>query len=158
MAGRPAGAAGDVVLTPHPGEMARLCGCTAQEVQDDRLAAARGLAARHGVHVVLKGARTLVAAPDGSAAVNLTGNPGLATGGAGDVLTGVAAAWIAQLAHAADACRVAVHLHGLAADLAAREHGQAGLIASDVAAALGKAARETLAPEPLGSGHDTDRP
>lgn len=153
---RPA-AAGDVVLTPHPGEMARLRGCTAQEVQDERLAAARGFAAEHGVHVVLKGARTLVAAPDGSAAVNLTGNPGLATGGAGDVLTGVTAAWMAQLPHTADACRVAVYLHGFAADLAAREHGQAGLIASDVAAALGKAASGTLDPEPLGSGHDTDR-
>ena len=150
-------AAGDVVLTPHPGEMARLRGCTTQEVQDERLATARGVAAEHGVHVVLKGARTLVAAPDGSAAVNLTGNPGLATGGAGDVLTGVTAAWMAQLAHTADACRVAVYLHGFAADLAAREHGQAGLIASDVAAALGKAASGTLDPEPLGSGHDTDR-
>ena len=152
---RPA-AAGDVVLTPHPGEMARLRGCTAQEVQDERLATARGMAAEHGVHVVLKGARTLVAAPDGSAAVNLTGNPGLATGGAGDVLTGVTAAWMAQLAHTADACKAAVYLHGLAADLAAREHGQTGLIASDVAAALGKAASGTLDPEPLGNGHDTD--
>ena len=150
--------AGDVVLTPHPGEMARLRGCTAQEVQHERLATARGMAAEHGVHVVLKGARTIVAAPDGSAAVNITGNPGLATGGAGDVLTGVTAAWLAQLPHTADACRVAVFLHGLAADIAAREHGEAGLIASDVAAALGKAANGTLDPEPFGSGHDTDRP
>ena len=148
----------DVVLTPHPGEMARLVGRPTQEVQDSRLDAARSMAVEHGMHVVLKGARTLVAAPDGSVGVNLTGNPGLATGGAGDVLTGVAAAWMGQIGRTADACRVAVFLHGLAADLAAREHGQAGLIASDVAAALGRATIGTLDPESLGSGHDTDRP
>ena len=152
------GPPGDVVLTPHPGEMARLLGCSTHDVQDNRIGAARGMAAEHGVHVVLKGARTLVAAPDGRVGVNLTGNPGLATGGAGDVLTGVAAAWMGQIGNTADACRVAVFLHGHAADRAASEHGQTGLTASDVAAALGKAASETIDPESFGSGHDTDRP
>ena len=147
----------DVVLTPHPGEMARLCGRSTQEVQAERLAAARGLAAAHGVHVVLKGARTLVAAPGGSAAINLTGNPGMASGGAGDVLTGVTAAWIAQIGRTADACKVAVYLHGRAADLAAREHGEVALTATDITAALGSAVSEAIAPESFGSGHAADR-
>ena len=147
----------DVVLTPHPGEMARLLGQSTQEVQAERVAAARGLAAAHGAHVVLKGARTLVAAPDGSVAINLTGNPGMATGGAGDVLTGVTAAWIGQVAPTVDACKVAVYLHGLAADLAVGEHGEVALTATDIAAALGNAVSETTDPEPLGSGHGTDR-
>ena len=147
----------DVVLTPHPGEMARLCGQSTQDVQAERVAAARGLAAAHGVHVVLKGARTLVAAPDGSVAVNLTGNPGMATGGAGDVLTGVTAAWMGQIASTVDACRVAVYLHGLAADLAVGEHGEVALTATDIAAALGNAVSETIDPESFRSGHGTDR-
>ena len=147
----------DVVLTPHPGEMARLCGQSTQEVQAERVAAARGLATEHGVHVALKGARTLVAAPDGSVAINLTGNPGMASGGAGDVLTGVTAAWIGQSARTVDACKVAVYLHGLAADIAVREHGEVALTATDITAALGKAVSETIDPESFGSGHGTDR-
>lgn len=147
----------DVVLTPHPGEMARLCGQSTEAVQADRVAAARGLATAHGVHVALKGARTLVAAPDGSVAINLTGNPGMASGGAGDVLTGVTAAWVGQLAHTVDACKAAVYLHGRAADLAVREHGEVALTATDITAALGKAVSETIDPESLGSGNGTDR-
>ena len=151
------GAFADVVLTPHPGEMARLCGHSTQEVQAERLAAARGLATAHGVHVALKGARTLVAAPDGGIAINLTGNPGMASGGAGDVLTGVTAAWIGQIASTAEACKVAVYLHGLAADIAARKTGEVALTATDIIAALGNAVSESSDPESFGSGHGTDR-
>ena len=81
----------------------------------------------------------------------------MATGGAGDVLTGVTAAWIGQIAPAADACKVAVYLHGLAADLAVGEHGEVALTATDIAAALGNAVSETTDPESFGSGHGTDR-
>ena len=137
-------AAPDVVLTPHPGEMARLCGQSAAEVQADRLDAARRVASERRVHVVLKGARTLVAAPDGAAHVNRTGNPGMATGGTGDVLAGVVAAWLGQLGDVAAACKVGVHLHGLAGDLAAGSRGQVAMTASDLAAALGQAVRETI--------------
>lgn len=147
----------DVVLTPHPGEMARLCGQSTRAVQDDRAAAARGLARSRGVHVALKGSRTLVAAPDGGMAINLTGNPGMASGGAGDVLTGVTAAWIGQGLRAADACRAAVYLHGLAADIAVRGRGETALIATDIVAALGKAVSETIDPEPVGSGYGAHR-
>ena len=151
------GASADVVLTPHPGEMARLCGQSTQEVQAERVAAARGLATARGVHVALKGARTLVAAPDGSVAINLTGNPGMASGGAGDVLAGVTAAWMGQIASTADACKVAVYLHGLAADIAARKTGEVALTATDIIAALGSAVSETRDSESFGSGHSTDR-
>lgn len=137
----------DVVLTPHPGEMARLCGGSADDVQNDRVAAARRFAAGHRAHVVLKGARTIVAAPDGAVHVNPTGNPGMATGGTGDVLTGVVAAWLAQLADVTAACDTAVYLHGLAGDLAAEVCGEVAMTASDLAAALGRAVRETTDPE-----------
>ena len=128
-----------LVITPHPGEMARLLGATVADVQRDRVAAAHGFAVRHGAHVVLKGARTVVAAPDGVVSVNTTGNPGMATGGSGDVLTGVAAAWLGQVEDAGAAVRLAVYLHGLAGDLAARKVGETGLVARDVARHLGVA-------------------
>jgi NAD(P)H-hydrate epimerase len=110
-----------VVLTPHPGEMARLVGITISAVQANRLDVARGFAQRFGVTLVLKGARTLIAHPDGHVAVNTTGNPGMAKGGSGDLLTGLVAGLLAQ--HPGDAGRAveaAVYLHGLAADLAVR--------------------------------------
>jgi hydroxyethylthiazole kinase-like uncharacterized protein yjeF len=110
-----------VVLTPHPGEMARLAGITIPEVQANRLDVARGFAQRFGVTLVLKGARTIVAHPDGRVAVNTTGNPGMAKGGSGDLLTGLVAGLLAQ--HPQDAGRAveaAVYLHGLAADMAVR--------------------------------------
>ena len=81
----------------------------------------------------------------------------MASGGAGDVLTGVTAAWIAQIGRTADACKVAVYLHGRAADLAARDHGEVALTATDITAALGSAVSEAIAPESFGSGHATDR-
>ena len=118
----------DLVITPHPGEMSHLCGTPTDAVQVDRVEVARAFASEHRVHVVLKGARTVIATPDGAAFVNMTGNPGMATGGTGDVLTGVTAAWLGQRLDAAAACQVAVYLHGLAGDLAARSRGEVALI------------------------------
>ena len=128
------------VATPHPGEMARLAGTTVGEVQANRIETARRFAAEHGVHVVLKGARTVIAAPSGAVRVNASGNPGMATGGTGDVLTGAVAAWLAQAVDAAAATALAVHLHGRAGDLAAGRVGEAALVAGDVADHLGAAA------------------
>ncbi|HTX76696.1 MAG TPA: NAD(P)H-hydrate dehydratase [Terracidiphilus sp.] len=121
-----------VVLTPHPGEMARLAGLTTAEVQADRPGIARGFAARHNVILVLKGARTIIAHPDGRIAVNTSGNPGMAKGGSGDVLTGVVAGVLAQFPHdSARAVEAAVWLHGLAADLAVRDTDEHTLLATD---------------------------
>lgn len=131
-----------LVITPHPGEMARLLGASAADVQRDRVGAAHGFAVRQGVHVVLKGARTVVAAPHGAVRINTTGNPGMAKGGSGDVLTGAVAAWLAQVRDVDAAVALAVHLHGLAGDLAARRTGETGLLARDVARQLGPAAVE----------------
>ncbi len=108
-----------VVLTPHPGEMARLLGTDIKTVQADRVAIARRFATEHGVTLVLKGWRTLVAHPDGRVAVNTTGNPAMAKGGSGDILTGVVAAMLGQYREdVASAVEAAVYLHGLAADFA----------------------------------------
>jgi NAD(P)H-hydrate epimerase len=133
------GSSRDVIVTPHPGEMARLTGHTIEYIQEHRLEVARELATSQQLYVVLKGARTLVAAPDGGVLINVTGNPGMATAGTGDVLTGVVAAWLAQGLDAQAACGLAVHLHGLAGDLAADVHGEVGMIASDLAGQLGPA-------------------
>ena len=121
-----------IVLTPHPGEMARLMGWSSQAVQTDRLGTAAGFAKRHGVTVVLKGARTIVADPGGAATFNSTGNPGMATAGTGDVLTGMIAGLIAQGHKPEQAARLGVYLHGLAGDLAAAEIGEVGLLAGDL--------------------------
>jgi hydroxyethylthiazole kinase-like uncharacterized protein yjeF len=121
-----------LVLTPHPGEMARLAGTTTAAVQANRLETARGFAQRHGVTLVLKGWRTLVAHPDGRVAVNTTGNPGMAKGGSGDLLTGLVAGLLAQYPEElARAVEAAVHLHGLAADLAVRAGDEHTLLATD---------------------------
>jgi ADP-dependent NAD(P)H-hydrate dehydratase / NAD(P)H-hydrate epimerase len=113
-------------------------------VQADRIASARRLAAASGAIVALKGARTVVAAPDGGVTVNPTGNPGMATGGTGDVLTGVAGGLLAQGVLPAVALGAAVYLHGLAGDLVAETRGQAGLVAGDVADAMPAAIRRVL--------------
>jgi NAD(P)H-hydrate epimerase len=133
------------LLTPHPGEAARLLGSSIGEVQADRIASARRLAAESGAIVALKGAQTVVASPDGRVTLNPTGNPGMATGGTGDVLTGVTGGLLAQGVAPTAALAAAVYLHGLAGDLAAAERGQAGLMASDVANALPAAIRRVLA-------------
>jgi ADP-dependent NAD(P)H-hydrate dehydratase / NAD(P)H-hydrate epimerase len=126
-----------VVLTPHPGEMARLCGVGIAEVQADRIGLASERARTWGAVVVLKGARTVVAGPTGPAAVIPTGNPGMATGGTGDVLAGLAGALLASGIPAASAARAAAWVHGRAGDLAARRLGERGLLASDLADAVG---------------------
>jgi len=131
-----------VVLTPHPGEMARLLRVTVAEVQSHRLEVARGYAERMGVTLVLKGARTVIAHPDGRAAVNTTGNPGMAKGGSGDLLTGVVAGLLAQYpADTERAVEAAVYLHGLAADLAVRDGDQHTLLATDSLAQFSRAFR-----------------
>lgn len=126
-------AAGEAVITPHPGEAARLLGCATAAVQADRLAAARRLAEMSGAVAVLKGARTVVASPVGAAWINPTGNPLLASGGSGDVLTGVIGGLLAQGLTALEAALAGVHAHGLAADLAAADYGRRGLAAEELA-------------------------
>jgi NAD(P)H-hydrate epimerase len=129
----------EMIVTPHPGEMARLVNKTVEEVQRDRLDIARDFAASHRLHVVLKGHRTIVAGPENRAFINLTGNAGMATGGTGDVLTGMVAAWFAQLLDPEAACKIAVYLHGTAGDLAEGEEGEVSLIATDLVAHMGEA-------------------
>jgi NAD(P)H-hydrate epimerase len=131
-----------LVLTPHPGEMARLTGKTVAEIQADRLETARAFAERMGVTLVLKGTRTLIAHPDGRVTVNTTGNPGMAKGGSGDLLTGFIAGMLAQFPTAPGrAVEAAVYLHGLAADLAVREGDEHTLLATDCLAFLPQAFR-----------------
>jgi NAD(P)H-hydrate epimerase len=129
------------VLTPHPGELARLLGTSAAEVQSDRVAAARSCAERFRAVVVLKGSRTVVASPDGSAWINTTGNPGMAAAGMGDVLTGVIAAHLARGMSPLVSAMLGVYLHGLAGDLAADATGPWGILASEVADLIPAAVR-----------------
>ncbi len=133
-----------VVITPHPGEMARLTGLGIPEIQANRLEVARDFARKHELIVVLKGRRTLIAAPDGVVWVNPTGNPGMATGGTGDVLTGMVAGLIAQ--HPRQplaATTLAVYLHGLAGDLASESVGENSMVATDLVRFLAKAFAQT---------------
>jgi NAD(P)H-hydrate epimerase len=134
-----------LVITPHPGEMARLARLSIADVQKDRLGVARKFAQEHDLIVVLKGHRTLVVKPDGEAWVNTTGNPGMATGGTGDILTGIVAGMIAQ--HINDpftAVLAAVHLHGLAGDVMRERVGEHSLVATDLLQGLPDAFRRTL--------------
>jgi NAD(P)H-hydrate epimerase len=124
------------VLTPHPGEAARLLGRTAGEINRDRIGAARELALTTGAVVLLKGAASVVAAPGGRVIVNPTGSSALATGGTGDVLTGMVAAYLAQGLEALEAAGLAAYVHGAAADRLARSVGRSGLLAEDVAREL----------------------
>jgi ADP-dependent NAD(P)H-hydrate dehydratase / NAD(P)H-hydrate epimerase len=133
-----------LLITPHPGEMARLAGRTIAEVQQDRLGTARKFAGEHELIVVLKGHRTLVVQPDGEAWVNTTGNPGMSTGGTGDILTGMVAGMIAQHPKEALAAVIAaVHLHGLAGDVMRESVGEHSLVATDLLAGLPEAFRRT---------------
>jgi NAD(P)H-hydrate epimerase len=136
-----AGRAAPAVLTPHPGELARLFDRSVAEVQADRLAAVREAARRSGAVVVLKGRNSLVAAPDGEAWVNSTGGPEMASGGSGDVLTGLVAARLAQGETAEFAACLSVHLHGLAGELAAVRLGGPAVPAGELLAELGAAFR-----------------
>ena len=131
-----------LVLTPHPGEMARLAGISIKAVQADRLNVARSFAREHHLVLVLKGDRTIIALPDGSAWVNPTGNPGMATGGTGDILTGMTAGAIAQMPNDhARAAIAAVYLHGLAGDAACEKMGEHSLVATDLLDGLPEAFR-----------------
>ncbi len=131
-----------LVLTPHPGEMARLTGLTIAQVEADRINLARSFATEHKLTLVLKGWRTLIAHPDGSVAVNTSGNPAMAKGGSGDILTGIVAAMLAQFPNdVARAVEAAVALHGLAADFAARAMDEHTVLATDTLAHLSDAFR-----------------
>jgi NAD(P)H-hydrate epimerase len=131
-----------LVLTPHPGEMARLAGMTIPEVEADRIGLARSFATEHQLTLVLKGWRTLIAHPDGRVAVNTSGNPAMAKGGSGDILTGIVAAMLAQFPdRAAEAVEAAVYLHGLAGDFAAQAMDEHTVLATDTVAHLSDAFR-----------------
>ena len=141
-AGQMLGKLRPLVITPHPGEMARLTGLSIPEVQKDRIGIARSFAREHEVVVVLKGHRTLVAQPDGEVWVNTTGNPGMATGGTGDILTGMVAGMIAQNASRVfEATICAIYLHGLAGDVACESTGEQSLVATDLIKFLPEALR-----------------
>ena len=128
----------ELILTPHPGEMSRLTGLSVEAVQADREGVARRYATQWNAVVVLKGARTVVAAPDGRVCVNPTGNPGLARGGSGDVLAGMMSALLACGLSACEAAACAVWLHGTAADRAALQNGEYGMLPQDIFAQLGQ--------------------
>ncbi len=130
---------GPTVVTPHPGEMSRLTGLPVEEIQSDRLSVARGYAGEWGVTVVLKGANTVVAAPDGRARLSPFANPGLASGGTGDVLAGAIVGLIAQGVAPFEAASLGVYLHGLAGELVRQELGSAGMVAGDLLPALPRA-------------------
>jgi NAD(P)H-hydrate epimerase len=132
-----------LVITPHPGEMSRLTRLTIAEIQADRIEVARRFAGEHELIVVLKGHRTLIVSPNGDVWANPTGNPGMATGGTGDVLTGMVAGLIAQHPQRAfEATALAVYLHGLSGDLAREEVGENSLVATDLVHSLPKAFAE----------------
>ena len=130
--------AGELIVTPHPGEMARLTGLSAAEINADREEIARQYAEKWNAVVVLKGCRTVVAAPDGRVCTNPTGNPGLARGGSGDVLAGMTAALLACGLPAYEAAACAVYLHGAAADRAAAALGEYGMLPHDILSQLGR--------------------
>jgi NAD(P)H-hydrate epimerase len=135
-------AAASAVVTPHPGEMARLCGIDTARVQAQRIRCAQDFAVRYGVVVVLKGARSVIADPDGRVRINGSGNPGMASGGMGDILTGIITAFIAQGLAPLDAATLGTYLHGRAADLCAEKLGSVGYGATDVARMLARARDE----------------
>jgi ADP-dependent NAD(P)H-hydrate dehydratase / NAD(P)H-hydrate epimerase len=134
-------------LTPHPGEMARMLGASVTDVQRDRIATVRQVAAAWQTLVVLKGATSVIGRPDGTVLLNPTGNPGMASGGTGDVLAGVLGAFLARGLEPEVALPAAVYLHGLAGDAAAERVGQESLVAGDVIEALPEAFRR------IGAGH-----
>ncbi len=135
----------DLIITPHPGEMARLVGCTVEDLQVDRIGIATDFAKRHKLYVVLKGYRTIIVTPDEKVFVNPTGCPGMATGGTGDVLAGMLGAWLAQLLDAEAACKLAVYLHGSAGELADADNGEVSMTAGDLVEHIGDAILEVTA-------------
>ncbi len=150
---------GGLILTPHPGEMARLIGSDVATVQADRIGCARDFAVRHGCVLVLKGARTVIAAPAGEVWINSTGNSGMASGGMGDALSGILGALLAQGLGLSEAARLGVFVHGAAADVLAQRIGPIGYLASDLAlevphrlAALLEASTDTGVSDPTVRG------
>lgn len=121
-----------IILTPHPGEMARLCSLTVREVEENRVETARGFALKHGCVLVLKGGNTIIAEPNGEVYFNMTGNPGMATGGSGDALAGIILSLLAQGLSAENAAKAAVYLHGEAGDKAAARRGEWAMLPSDL--------------------------
>jgi len=144
------GARRPILLTPHPGEMARLLGASTRDVQNDRIRLASRFASGRRCHLVLKGHLTVIARPDGSVSINPTGNPGMATGGSGDVLTGLLAGLLAQGLDAATAVRLGVYLHGLAGDLAAERIGEIPLLARDILSEFPRALLRIRRLDPVG--------
>jgi NAD(P)H-hydrate epimerase len=142
----------DLIITPHPGEMARLVGCSVDDLQADRIGMATDFAKRHKLYVVLKGYRTLVVTPDEKVFVNPTGSPGMATGGTGDVLAGMIGAWLAQLLDAEAACTLAVYLHGSAGELADADSGEIAMTAGDLVDHIGDAILEVSARRRVAAG------
>ena len=134
------------VLTPHPGEMARLIGKSTADVNADRVEIARAFAVEHRCHLVLKGARTVIATAEGNVFINPTGNPGMASGGMGDVLAGILSALLGQGFTAASAMKLGVYLHGFVGDRVAAARGEVGLIASDIIDGLPEGMRALAAP------------
>jgi hydroxyethylthiazole kinase-like uncharacterized protein yjeF len=134
-----------IILTPHPGEMGRLLGISSADVQKNRIGIASGFSEKYKVILVLKGAGTVIACPDGRLFINSTGNPGMATGGTGDALTGMIGSLLAQGYPAAQAACLGVYLHGLAGDLAAQEKGEMGMIAGDLIEKIPEAIKKTVA-------------
>lgn len=128
-----------LIITPHPGEMAMLTGTTVEKVESNRLDTARSLAKKHKVTVVLKGANSLIAKPDGQAFINTTGSPGMATGGTGDVLSGMIGGLLAQKCDAVTAAGAAVYYHGLAGEIAADKFTEPAMLATDLADSIGDA-------------------
>jgi NAD(P)H-hydrate epimerase len=124
------------ILTPHPGEMARLCRLSTPDVQADRIGLARKFAAEFDVILILKGARTVIALPDGKAFINPTGNPGMASGGMGDVLTGMVSGFLAQGFSPEAASLAGVYIHGLCADVLSKQKGAFGFLARDMVKAI----------------------
>lgn len=133
-----------IIITPHPGEAARLLKVKSSEINKDRLSSAIKLATATGAVTVLKGAGSIVATPEGKTYINTTGNPGMATGGSGDVLTGAITALVGQGLDTEAAATVGVYIHGLAGDIIAGQIGEYGLIASDIADMLAYAIKITL--------------
>lgn len=132
------------VLTPHPGEMGKLLGVSSNDVQKDRIGIASDFAKHYNVTLVLKGAGTVIASPAGDVFINSTGNPGMATAGTGDVLTGMIGGLLAQGYPEVQAACLGVYLHGLAGDLAAKEKGETSLVAGDMIEKIPEAIRETM--------------
>ncbi len=131
-----------VILTPHPGEMARLMGMTTREVQLNRVKHAEEFAVSHKCYVVLKGARSVIATPDGCVFINPTGNPAMSSGGMGDVLTGVISGLISQKYSPLEACLLGTFVHGLSGDIEAEEKGPSGITATDVADSIPRALKQ----------------